>query len=161
MRLRNAERCLFYRAALDFDWEHDKRTVISGQPKHPAIFIGKQTPPNFKASTCSCTQSKNNILAAGCRAHSFRVKPDSSRRFRQKNKASQFFIILCHLHVRAPANPRYHLPYCANKGACVKARASQFSSSHACHTLSLSVSLWQGFSTHMQVITISSPVPHE
>lgn len=67
---------------------------------------------------------------------------------KEKNKASQF---THHLNVHAPPSPSYHLPLCTNKGACVKARVRQFSSSHACH------SVWQGLLTHMQMITTPFP----
>lgn len=47
-------------------------------------------------------------------------------------------------------------PPAQTKGACVKGPGqANFSSSHGCH------SLWRGLSPHMQVITISSPGPHD
>lgn len=113
---------------------------------------------NSEFTACSCTQKNHKVqkhVQGGYRVHSLALKFDSHRYLRKKNRASRFFITLYHLHVYTPPNPCYHLPYCANKGACVKARASQFSSSHACH------SLWQGLSLHMQVITISWLVPHD
>lgn len=61
-----------------------------------------------KSTASSCTQNNHKVqklVQGGHRVHSLALKIDSYSYMRKKNRVSQFFIILFHLHVHNTQSP--------------------------------------------------------